>query len=206
MQPSFWHLPPLPCSRNVPLAASVTKVQASRQSHAHYVQCTPVCCDLKLYTALHTAVACVVHLSPLEVLRLPAYRQWLEAFGADAQHVLVAESMHLPAPIMRKSTILQASCSRNAVAPIGGLASGMQSSRAVLSCTSLMLLTGRVPLSPVLQAKLNLVDPALFPLLAGSQGNVDAELPANCTVGHNMLRYHLRPLAKKGIDKGEPAA
>lgn len=62
------------------------------------------------------------------------------------------------------------------------------------------------PLSPVLQAKLNLVDPALFPLLAGSQGNVDAELPANCTVGHNMLRYHLRPLAKKGIDKGEPAA
>lgn len=65
-----------------------------------------LCCQDPLSAV--PAVACVVHLSPLEVVRLPAYRQWLESFGPAAQHVLVAESIASPAPIMRKSAILQA--------------------------------------------------------------------------------------------------
>lgn len=49
----------------------------------------------------------MVHLSPLEVLRLPAYKQWLASFGEGATHVLVAESLTAPTPVMRKSAIVQ---------------------------------------------------------------------------------------------------
>lgn len=52
-------------------------------------------------------MAVVVHLSPLDVVRLPAYRDWLASFGAGATHILVAESISSPAPVMRKSTVLQ---------------------------------------------------------------------------------------------------
>ena len=112
--------------------------------------------------------------------------------------------------------------------------------------------------SPLGQAKLNLVDPGLFPLHEGPPAEeAPAELPPNCVVrpsprrrsaarlqhkpglrvglrrplgllllpvaaavalvppphpspptasvqvGASMLRYHLRPLAKKGVDMGE---
>ena len=58
-----------------------------------------------------------------------------------------------------------------------------------------------------LQAKLNLVDPAFFPLHDGPPGEEAAsELPPSSVVGANMLRYHLRPLAKKGVDTGEPCS
>ncbi len=53
------------------------------------------------------AVTTVVHLSPLEVLRLPSYKQWLASFGEGATHVLVAESLAAPTPVMRKSAIVQ---------------------------------------------------------------------------------------------------
>ena len=53
-----------------------------------------------------------------------------------------------------------------------------------------------------LQAKLNLIDPTLFPLHDMAQDVATANLPANAVVGSNMLRYHLRPLAKKGVDTG----
>ncbi|KAL4458182.1 hypothetical protein ABPG75_013047 [Micractinium tetrahymenae] len=106
-------------------------------------------------------VAVVVHLSPLEVVRLPAYRDWLASFGPGATHLLVAESLSSPAPVMRKSAVLQ--------------------------------------------AKLNALDPALFPLCDASATGAAgaAQLPANCVVGANMLRYHLRPVAKKGIDTAD---
>lgn len=52
-------------------------------------------------------MAVVVHLSPLEVVRLPAYRDWLAGFGAGATHILAAESISSPAPVMRKSAVLQ---------------------------------------------------------------------------------------------------
>ena len=55
------------------------------------------------------AVATVVHLSPLEVVRLPAYRQWLQSFAPGAQHILVAESVSSGVPVMRKSALVQAS-------------------------------------------------------------------------------------------------
>lgn len=55
----------------------------------------------------------------------------------------------------------------------------------------------------MLQAKLNLIDPQLFPLHEGPVAEADSELPPTCVVGSNMLRYHLRPLAKKGLDTGE---
>lgn len=54
-----------------------------------------------------SAAATVVHLSPLEVLRLPAYQAWLASFAPAAQHILVAESIGSPAPVMRKSAIVQ---------------------------------------------------------------------------------------------------
>lgn len=62
--------------------------------------------------------------------------------------------------------------------------------------------------SAMLQAKLNALDPGLFPLAP-----VDAEsaepaapaLPANCQIGTNMLRFHLRPVAKRGKDSSDCA-
>lgn len=53
------------------------------------------------------AVATVVHLSPLEMVRLPAYRAWLASFGDQATHILVAESQASPVPVMRKSAVVQ---------------------------------------------------------------------------------------------------
>lgn len=55
-----------------------------------------------------------------------------------------------------------------------------------------------------------MIDPGLFALhstVAGAAG-ADAEaaagdaLPERCVVGTNMLRYHLRPVAKQGLDEG----
>lgn len=55
-----------------------------------------------------------------------------------------------------------------------------------------------------LQAKLNVLDPGLFPLHSTTvdRPSTAGELPAGCVVGSNMLRYHLRPVAKQGIDAG----
>lgn len=69
------------------------------------------------------------------------------------------------------------------------------------------VLTRHAPPSCLLQAKLNALDPTLFPLCdASANSAAAAELPANCVVGANMLRYHLRPVAKKGIDAGGSCA
>ncbi len=72
-----------------------------------------------------------------------------------------------------------------------------------------MLYPPAIPLpSCCSQAKLNVLDPTLFPLCddGAPTDGVAAELPANCVAGTNMLRYHLRPVAKKGVDAGESFA
>ena len=151
-------------------------------------------------------MACVVHLAPLGIVRLPAYRQWMASFAISAQHVLVAESITSRAPVMRKSSILQARASgycrdgraaRPHLRPHPHRTRGcMQHELESLRCTK-----------PVLsQAKLNLVDAMLFPLHDSAADVPSEELPANAVVGTNMLRYHLRPLAKKGIDSGRRRA
>lgn len=59
--------------------------------------------------------------------------------------------------------------------------------------------------SAILQAKLNALDPDLFPvpLEARDSATNRPQLPPNCMVGDNMLKYNLRPVAKRGVDKSE---
>lgn len=57
-----------------------------------------------------------------------------------------------------------------------------------------------------LQAKLNALDPLLFPLMHlrdAAGGEAADDVGKGCVIGSNMLRYHLRPLAKKGLDTEE---
>eukprot|EP00887_Chlorella_sp_A99_P006161 scaffold3.g6161.t1 len=56
-----------------------------------------------------------------------------------------------------------------------------------------------------LQAKLNVIDAGLFSLHStlGEEEAAAAPLPEGCTAGRNMLRYHLRPVGKQGIDTEE---
>lgn len=61
--------------------------------------------------------------------------------------------------------------------------------------------------SSALQVKLNALDPEMFALPPEADPAVPepaaSKLPANCIVGKNMLRFHLRPVAKRGIDHEE---
>lgn len=152
----------------------------------------------------------MVHLSPLEVLRLPAYKQWLASFGEEATHVLVAESLTAPTPVMRKSAIVQ----------VGAWGvGGVHGRRMVWGCRVTQLAcwqlemhfqhevfmharfcpvtSPRQPirsacLPPPSQAKLNLVDSGLFPLHEGPPGEEAAvELPSNCVVRAQLLLAHL---------------
>ena len=114
-------------------------------------------------------MACVVHLSPREVVELPAYQAWLASFASQTSHLLVAEAIRSDIPVQRRAAMLQ--------------------------------------------AKLNFIDPGMFVLHStlgqeqkGAEEAADGTpLPEHCTVGSNMLRYHLRPVAKQGLDSGEGA-
>ena len=62
--------------------------------------------------------------------------------------------------------------------------------------------------SATLQAKLNVLAPTFFPLQpaeAVATGGGDT-LPHGCVAGTNMLRFQLRPLAKRGLDRQDVAA
>lgn len=54
-----------------------------------------------------TSVACIIHLTPKEVLQHPDYRRFMDDFSPSVQHVLVAAADTSKSPIMRKSAILQ---------------------------------------------------------------------------------------------------
>jgi len=64
----------------------------------------------------------------------------------------------------------------------------------------------------ILQAKLNALDSTLFPVPLEASHNTSSEteaaqpsnnLPDQCFVGINMLKYYFRPLAKRGFDDSE---
>ena len=105
------------------------------------------------------AVAVVVHLSPRDVLRKQEYLNFMAAFPASTQHILVSESENDDIPVMQKSAILH--------------------------------------------SKLNMLDPILFPKLNHSLEEMPKlEFLENWRVGTNMLKYALRPIAKKGYNQG----
>ena len=58
--------------------------------------------------------------------------------------------------------------------------------------------------SATLQAKLNALAPTFFPLQSAeavtAASGSSADLPPGCVAGANMLRFQLRPLAKRGLD------
>lgn len=118
------------------------------------------------FSSCFVAVACVVHLTPRLVTRVPDYVGFIQSFGDHVHHIMVAESQESKIPIMKKSTELQ--------------------------------------------VKLAALDPDLFALpqeAPAIEGTAAPALPANCVVGENLLRFRLRPVAKRGIDReecGEP--
>lgn len=63
--------------------------------------------------------------------------------------------------------------------------------------------------SAEIQVRLNALDPSIFPLPPEAQaentvcGANNLSEKQNCVVGENMLRYFLRPIAKRGYDRGE---
>lgn len=121
------------------------------------------------------AVACVVHLAPREVLALPEYRHWTGSFHAQATHFLVAESQGSAVPIMDKSTHLHARLS--------------QIDEELFS------------FPPGVLAASTAAAAARAEAAAGADPPRDAE--GGVLTGDNMLRYWLRPVAKRGVDRGE---
>lgn len=53
-----------------------------------------------------TTVAVVVHLASREILRKPAYLEFINSFPSSSQHILVSESQTSKVPVMRKSAML----------------------------------------------------------------------------------------------------
>lgn len=125
-----------------------------------------VCLSIQSTSIILFAVACVVHLTPKDVINLPEYQAFLESFDDKTQHILVAKSIDSTIPVMFKSTALQ--------------------------------------------ARLNALDSDLFPpgdAIHRYQQNGTASSVLvdrkNCHVGRNMLKYNIRPLAKKGFSDAE---
>ena len=115
-----------------------------------------------------------MHLTPRNVLATPAYRLFIESFGIGDT---------------RPQHILVAE-SEGSKIPI-------------------------MKKSAVLQVKLNMLDDEMFtlPPEADQQPPTDADaaaavtttspLPANCIAGKNMVRFNLRPVAKRGLNYDE---
>ena len=62
--------------------------------------------------------------------------------------------------------------------------------------------------SAALQVKLNALDPEIFSLPPEADPGApevaaSKSLPDNCVVGKNMIKFHLRPVAKRGLDQEE---
>ena len=118
-------------------------------------------------------VACIVHLAPAAVVATEAYAAFVATFP-EAQHIFAGRGAAAPveaAPVMLASAAVQARMS--ALSP---------------------------EFFPDHSLSWGRAGGGQQPAAAGPSGSLPAGAPAGAVAGRNLLKYHLRPAAKRGLE------